>query len=264
VRKVGLVEEVRRTMLGELWGVADRDAEIVVLAKVIHRLERVFHMIPEERVRRAGPVIYNTEPDAETCNLILQERQERFRRDHPYLGSLAPRSMSRIVTDLTRQLATSVRPGLPPVPEQYLLDIVRREAELADELNYRIGPAAFARTVRRSYLSPADGAAAAFLRLSVLVPLSKTDNPIVARTNGFGDWLCVFSTELALREHQRVTRQPWSGMWRTELGANLIHTLVNRWPSVGILVNPPATRTADSTTALRLTPAVLADLATRT
>jgi hypothetical protein len=268
VRKVDLVEELRGSMLGEFWGVTDRDPTLVVLGKAIYRLDGVFRTIFDDDMRRAGPAIYNTLRDVSMHGLTLTERQDRYRREYSS-KVFSQRSMSRITADLVAAVLRSIEhlpkgAVLPPIPDQALLTIVRQEAEFADEVSGLVGPAAFSRKVRRSYTAAVDEAAAAFMRLSVVVPNSYTNDLIIARTEEFGDWLCAFSTETALKDHQQATSgQPWSGTWRSELGVDLVQTVTSRWSSVGILVDPPASRSDDATSSLRLPPAVLAVLASR-
>lgn len=265
VRQARLPSLVLTTKLGELWHVTRHDLKSVLLAKVIYRLEEEFRNVCDRRIRRAAPVIYNTLRDPEMHDLDLGQRQDLLRDRHPDEDGYSKRSMSRIIHTLGEAIEHSLLSPLPAIPEAALLAIMRREAEFTDELSGRIGPSAFTRLVGQSYTAPMD-ASAAFLRLPVLVPRSHTNDLIIARTADQGDWLCVFSTQETQRAHQNATpRQPWSGSCSTILGAELVHTVVSRWSSVGILVDPPASRSADSgaaaAKALRLPPSELTRLA---
>lgn len=142
---------------------------------------------------------------------------------------------------------------LRPVPQADLLAIVCREVDFDNELAERIGPDAFTRTVQQSYTGP-DDAHTAFLRATVYVPRSPSDELIIARTAADGDWLCAFSTPETQLAHREATPSgPWSTRCGTMLGAELARTVTRRWTTVGIVVDPPATPSGDPRTDLTRT-----------
>jgi hypothetical protein len=277
VRRHDLGTEIVKTALGDVWRITRADAESIVLAKVIYRLESVFRTIPDPHARAVAPAIYNINPDLEMHMLDLGARQDLLRTRHPGEEGYAPRSIARIITTLVNALMRSLiepagihptshrkalRPPMPDVPEDVLLATVQREYEFVDRVAGVIGPAAFDRMVRLSFTARIDDAAAAFLTLPAIVPMSHSSELIIARTRDQGDWLCVFSTEDALQAHLAATPgQPWSGRWARRMGAELVRTVADRWTSVGILINPPATPSPDTVTALRITPESVAELA---
>lgn len=253
------------SQLGNLWDISRDDQPDIRVAKVIYRLEQVFRTITVARDREAAPVIFNLNPDAETHSLNLEQRLDVLSSRHPGEPGYSRRSMSRITEKLSNYVIASLKLPLPGIPDDDLLAIVRREHALADELSGQIGPREFRDTVRRSYSSPREEATQKFLRLPAFVPTSHTNDLIIAKTSDHGDWICVFSDEGTLRSHCHATpHQPWSGKSARMLGAELVRRVVGRWNSVGILVDPPATRSTerdDAVETLRLSPGELARLA---
>ncbi|MPZ85221.1 MAG: hypothetical protein GEV28_34470 [Actinophytocola sp.] len=232
--------------LGVQWGIVRYEQRVVQLAKVQYRLAQVFRTLPDERGKRLAPVLYNMDPDPEMCRRDLGGRKVLFVMRHPNEG-YSERTLSRILEATVPAIKNSLQASLPEIPAEALRKLVQREQEFAVERSGRVHSDAFARLVRRSYTAPMDEAVAAFLRLSVVVPRSQTDGLIVARTAGQGDWLCVFSTEANHETHRHTTRQqPWSGRYGMMLGADLVREVVDRWRTVGIVVDPPGTRSSDA------------------
>lgn len=264
VRRDNLALSLRDTGLAELWVISRQAPRIVVLATAIYRLEQVFRTFTDQRVVRAAAVIYNLRPDRELHDVELTERLAVLRDRYPHEKGFSPSSLSRMTRALSDALERSLHVPLRPVPQADLLAIVRREADFDDELAERIGPDAFTRTIQQSYTGP-DDAHAAFLRATVYVPRSRSDDLIIARTAGDGDWLCAFSAPETQLAHREATPSgPWSDRCGTMLGADLARTVTHRWTTVGIVVDPPATPSGDSRTdltrTLRIPPAELSRL----
>lgn len=254
VRRDDLRQLVSDTRLGHLWLIPRGDTGTLLLAQVIYRVEQEFPLVSSE-ARLAAAVTYNTPADLHMHDLSLEARHQLLRQRQPH-GRYSQRTLSRVTTMVSEAVERSLYSPRPVIPDRDLLEIVRREEEFADEVNGRIGPAAFDRRVQQIYAVPVTEAATDFLRLSVFVPSSDTHELIIARTVDYGDWLCVFSTETNLLAFQR-----WSGGWVRMLGAEVVRAVASRWSTVGILVNPPAKRSSDVLTALRIPPSLVAELA---
>lgn len=264
VRRSDLTLFMRDSGLTRLWGISREESRLVVLGTAIYRLDQVIRTFTDQRVVGAAAVIYNLLPDPDLHDRELGERLAVLRERCPHEKGYSQSSLSRMIRVLGDAVERSLYLPPQPIPDADLLAIVARERDFEDELNGRIGPDTFARTVRQTYTAP-DDAHSAFLRLSVFVPVSHSDDLIIAHTPD-GHWLCVFSTPETQRAHQKATPpQPWSGRCTTMLGAELARTVTRRWQTVGVVVDPAATPSSDPRTdltrTLRIPPNELSRLA---
>lgn len=250
----------KRSELGDLWRIARDDNSLVVLAKVVYRVEEVVGGLPDldRTIARVG---YNLLPDRRYYDLDLTQREALLAASNPDVRGFSPRDQSRVRKQVAERIERSLRGGpLPDVPDHPLAVIARREAEFSDWARGVGGHAHFTHVVGRVYASPVEEAAEVFLGTRVAVPRSSTGGLLVGRSATCGDWVCAFTFDDALRSHQEATRQPWSGVVRKLSGGELVEEVSSRWDSVGIVVNPAAVRGADASGTFLLPPEVLRGL----
>jgi hypothetical protein len=242
------------------WLIDKSDSELVRRAKVIYRLDAVFHHLADAECRLALPFIYNTPADLEMADTDLHEREKLIQRRHPD-KKLSSRKLLRMRTDFADQNRATLNRVAPPFNEDVLVKIVERERRFAGELRQADRPRKFAELVRKAYDAPMSVPIAAFLELPVLVPRTHDDQLIVGKTSRHGLWVCVFSDERQLSAHPVARRQERHSV---AAGKELVREVLGKWHTVGIVVDPPAVRApgdgASYPTALHMPADLLATL----
>lgn len=258
-----LREQLTRTALGALWGVSAENSDLELVCTVIYRLEALIRT-RSAREQLILPSLYNFAADHELRKLRLGERQEAIAQRNAG-QSFSERSQTRILVSFLDAILASLQAPLPPVDEDALLGIVRREQRFADDAAGFIGPATFNDLVRKVYAAPLNEATEAFLRVRVSFGVSTSGQPVIASSPTAGAWLCVFTNPHGLSAHQSAThnRQPPSGGIRTMSGADVVKLVQGLDHPTGILVDPPCGSDLDTTCAMEIGPETVAELASR-
>jgi hypothetical protein len=258
-----LREQLTRTSLGTLWGVAADASDLVLVCTVIYRLEELIRT-RSAREQLILPGLYNFAADHELRKLKLGDRQSVIAQGNPG-QSFSERSQTRILVSFQDAILAALQAGLAPVDEAALLGIVRREQRFADEAAGFIGPSTFSELVRKVYAAPLNEATKAFLRVRVSFGVSTSGQPIIASSPTEGAWLCVFTKPHGLSAHRSATRdrQPPSGGVRTMSGADVVELVHGLEHPTGILVDPPCGADLDMTCAMAIGPETVAELVSR-
>jgi hypothetical protein len=236
-----LAKALDESALGRAWRIEKSDSDPVRRAKVIYRLDAVFNHLAEAEQRLVLPFLYNTAADREMANLDYQERMDLVQRRHPD-KAFSSRTLHRMRTQVAERIAATLDRVAPPFDDDILAKVIRREQLFAVELIQTIHPDRFSALVRKAYDAPMSAPIAAFLELPVFVPRTRDHELIVGKTSRHGLWVCVFSTEHQLSAHPVAKRQ--DGCHTVVVGTEIVREIVGKWRTVGIVVDPPAVRSA--------------------
>ena len=263
VWRTDLRDQLARTSLGALWGIATQASDIELVCTVIYRLEELIRN-RNAREQLILPSLYNFAADHELRKLKLGERQAEIARLNPG-QSFSERSQTRILLSFQEAILVSLQAPLPAVDEITLLGIVKREQRFSDAAAGFVGPATFSELVRKAYTAPVNEAIEAFLGVRVSFGVSASGQPVIASSRTEGAWLCVFTSQEGLAAYHAATevRRPPTGDVRTMSGTDVVRLVCGLGHPIGILVDPPKHRDLDATCALEISPRTVIELAGR-
>lgn len=262
VRTSHLPTTLAGTELARRWNIGKEDSSLTVRAKLIYRVEETLRDCTAKQ-QTVAPILYNTITDVDLYDVQYMKRVDVAMQRHPEIAT-SLKTMERLVDDIDRELKRSVEAGAAqplPFDDLHLSRIANREQAFEREIVRRGSLNDFDRLIQAGYQSPMTPAHHRFMDETVLVPLSSTDQFVVALTP-IGGWICVFRTIDDLTRHRAATlrRAPVHRVVEKR-GGDLVREVVALRKRIGIVYNPVPPRTEDVSRTLALHHDALVELA---